>query len=92
MMPHRLTIIMLEMNQTADPDDATRLGLEVCFFLPLTTVIHVLMLHNHSVLHLGGILRFPAEGIELLRSNLFQSADLIPAEMTIKKFRMKNTL
>jgi hypothetical protein len=57
-----------------------------------STVIHVLMLHNHSVLHLGGILCFPAEGNELLRSNLFRSADLIPAELTIKKFRMKNTL
>jgi len=62
------------------------------YFSPEYTVIHVLMLHNHSVLHLGGILHFLAEGNELLCSNLFRSADLIPVESTIENFRMKNTL
>jgi len=41
---------------------------------------------------LGGILRFLAEENELLCSNLFRSADLIPVESTIENFQMKNTL
>ena len=58
----------------------------IFIFIFSYTVIHVLMLHNHSVLHPGGILRLPAEGNELLRSFFSRSSDLIPAESIIKNF------